>query len=455
MSDDVERQLLSALAEGFAALLVVGPEETAGPLLRRLTGGLGRCHAVVATLDAAGWPEGGQAYLTTIALGPRPDGELTATQALRAALRQDPDYLVVEARELPLDGLCVAGQTGHGVLARAMGAVDEAELVASLASVPYGPQTLKRVVVTGAAGIARVVATDSGLAVWRAGEPLPDRAALTGVTPRVVAPPPPREPVPPLEPDELEALRALLGPHARPTWTPVLGEPLDDEAGEQVAGGSTIGGRPLLGAGEPWPTCGECQAPMPLAVQLARGGLPAEARARFPDGATHFQLFYCTHGGCAVKDPASPDARNKLLRFVAGGAPAAEVPELDEPVVARPITGWEGRHETPAGDDVEELEGELEGARWRLADRLRDGDADDEEATLAGPRHGEKLLGWPAWAQGAEWERCPRCDARMELLFQVDADGAPLSMLFAADGLGHVMQCAAHRDALRFRWACG
>ena len=104
MSDDVERQLLSALAQGFAALLVVGPEETAGPLLRRLTGGLGRSHAVVATQDVAGWPEGGQAYLTTLALGPRPEGELTAAKALRAALRQDPDYLVVSSARRPCTG---------------------------------------------------------------------------------------------------------------------------------------------------------------------------------------------------------------------------------------------------------------------------------------------------------------------------------------------------------------
>jgi hypothetical protein len=367
----------------------------------------------------------------------------------------DPDFLLVEAPELPLEMLCVAGQTGHGVLARAVGATDEAALVASLATVPYGPQTLQRVIATDARGVARVSATDRADPLWRRGEPLPDRATLTGFTPRVVPPPAPREPIPPLERGELEALRALLGPHARPTWAPVLGEPLAlaDEA--RAAGSSTIGGRPLLGAGEPWPTCGECQAPMPLAVQLARGGVPSEARGRFPEGATHFQLFYCTHGSCAVRDPAGADSRNKLLRFVAGGAPAAEVPGLDEPVTARPITGWEGRYETPAADDVEGLEGELERARWRLADRLRDGDADDEEATLAGPRHGEKLLGWPAWAQGAEWERCPRCSARMELLFQVDADDAPLNMLFAADGLGHVMQCAAHLDALRFRWACG
>jgi len=455
MGDDVERQFHSALAEGCFATLVVGPDATAGPLLRRLSSGLGRCHAIVATVDPSGWPAGGEGHLTIVQLGPRPEGELTAAQALRSALRMDPDYLVVEAPEPPLDMLCMAGQTGHGVLARAVGMADEAALVAGAAQLPFGAQTLPRVIVTDALGPVCVVATDRAAAVWRRGEPLPDRATLTGFTPRVVPPPAPREPIPPLAREELEALRALLGPHARPTWAPVLGEPLALVDEVHAAGSSTIGGRPLLGEGEAWPTCGECRAPMPLAVQLARGGLPSEARPRFPAGATHFQLFYCTHGSCAVGDPAGADSKNRLLRFVAGGAPAAEVPALDEPVVARPITGWEGRSETPAGDDVEGLEGELESSRWRLADRLRDGDADDEEATLAGPRHGEKLLGWPAWAQGAEWERCPRCQVRMELFFQVDADDAPLSMLFAADGLGHVMQCASHLDVLRFRWACG
>lgn len=455
MSHDVESHFRSALSEGFFGLLVAGPDATAGPLLRRLAGGLGRRHTIVATVDPTGWPEGGEGWLTAIQLGPRPEGELTAEQALRSALRMDPDHLVVEAPGLPLEMLCMAGETGHGVLARAVGATDEAELVARLAQVGHGPQTLRRVIVTDARGVARVSATDRADPLWRRGEPLPDRATLTGFTPRVPAPAAPREPVPPLDPDALEALRALLSPLVRPTWTPVVGEPLplDDEL--HATGSSTIGGRPLLGEGEPWPACGECRAPMPLAVQLARGGLPAEARPRFPDGATHLQLFYCTHGSCGAIDPAGPDSKNKLLRFVAGGAPAAEVPALDAPVVARPITGWERRQETPDGDDVEGLEGEVESDRWRLADRLRDGLADDEEAALAGPRHGEKLLGWPAWAQGAEWEACPRCGARMELLLQVDADDGPLETLFAADGLGHVMQCAAHLDALRFRWACG
>src|SRR5690606_11876156 len=133
------------------------------------------------------------------------------------------------------------------------------------------------------------------------------------------------------------------------------------------------------------------------------------------------------------------------------------------------VTGWERLDETPATDDLEPLDDAARDDRWALSTRrswrkraasdgrpVPDEPASDEElALLAGPRAGDKLLGWPAWAQAPEWQRCPRCGARMEPLFQLDADAGRLTMLFAADGTGHVTQCPTHRDEPAFAWASG
>lgn len=445
MAEDIEKVFLEAVSREFLGLVIAGDEGVARGLVRSFAAALERCHAIGFSRDTEGWSASGGLQVVAVA------GELTVAQGVRAALRQDPDYLVVEAplAELPLDLLVTAMQTGHGALVRAVGSADERALVAALAALGWAASTFPRVVVVDARGVARIVSVPDGTVVWTRGAPLPSQESATGRKPYVPAPPPAREPTPPLDAAILEALRARLESHLRSTYVPVLVEASGDAAR------SKLSGLPLLVAGEEWPRCGDCRSPMPLAFQLARVELPEGARAAFPEGTEHLQLFYCTDGACSVRDPASPLSKNRLLRFIEAGAPAPSTPSFEQAFASRDIASWEEHVETPSSDDAAELDDDLRRARWQLRDRVDEGAASREEEALAGPRMGQKLLGWPAWAQGAEWVACPRCGERMVLIFQVDANEGALEMIFAADGTGHVSQCSRHRDALAFRWACG
>lgn len=66
---------------------------------------------------------------------------------------------------------------------------------------------------------------------------------------------------------------------------------------------------------------------------------------------------------------------------------------------------------------------------------------------------GDKLGGWPAWVQGVEYPDCPRCGARMALLFQLDSE-ENVPWMFGDVGCGHVTRCPAHPDEVAFGWAC-
>lgn len=450
---EIDRTLCAAFAADLPALLIVGEERAARALLRALAEACEECFAVCAARDAEGWPAGPGFSLRLL------EGEVTPLSALRSALRMDPDFLLFElAREELTDelfqGLATGALTGHGLAAAIAGCPDEAPLLAALAPAlalfpAELPCPLPRILVAEGEGLARVVDARSGAVLWRRGEAAPAAELLSGREPRRAATPPPREPTPPLEEELLERLRAVLEAKLRPTWVARLGPAAEDAARAQ------LGGRPLLLPGEAWPACGACGEPMPLALQLARAESPAPAQALFPGAAQYLQLFYCSSSGCGAPDAWEPFASNRLLRFLEAGQPAAEVPTCPEPPEAAEILGWDERLESPSGEDLPELESELEEARWQLSERVEEGAASPLEERLAGPGLGNRLLGWPHWAQGAEWPACPRCAARMALVFQIDANEGPLATLFAGDGTGHVTQCPTHPEVLAFAWACG
>ena len=70
------------------------------------------------------------------------------------------------------------------------------------------------------------------------------------------------------------------------------------------------------------------------------------------------------------------------------------------------------------------------------------------------PQVGDKLAGYPAWAQGIEYPDCPICRETMRLLFQIDSEDNLLYM-FGDVGCGHITQCKMHKEQLAFGWACG
>ncbi|MEZ6189634.1 MAG: hypothetical protein R3F62_32110 [Planctomycetota bacterium] len=409
------------------------------------------CHVIVASREPQAWPD--EVRFTRLELG----DELTPRQAGRSALRMDPDVLVfeVERGELDVDLVeltVTAASTGHGVIVRVTGCADASPIREALGALlaaypPAFASPLSRTLVCDAEGVAQVLDAVSGEAVWGRGQPIPEREALTGQEPP--APPPVREPTPPLEPQLLQQLRAALEGRLRPSYVPRVAAPTGD------AGCSKVGGLALLAPGEAWPTCPNCAAPLPLALQLARETCPEPVQARFPAGARHLQLFYCSSSDCGADDAWEPFGTNRVLRFLRESVPASEVPECPEPPEPADLVGWDERVMTPHSEDVRDLSDELQIAREQLGDLVREGSADAADVPYASPSHETRLLGWPAWAQGAEWPSCPQCEARMVLVAQVGADDGPLRMLFAADGTGHVTQCPTHLDVLAFGWACG
>jgi hypothetical protein len=447
VSEPVEKVLLEALASDCPAFVIVGDDAAARALVRACAGSAAEGGVLIGfARDGEGWPSGGPARVMRL------EGELTPVNGLRAALRQDPDFLLLEAPagEVPWELIVTATQTGHGALVRVEACLDERVVLDALRPLAdWARAALPRVVVCDPRGVARIVDTGSGDAVWSRGQAAPSREVATGRRPRVPPPPVVREPIPPLEPAVFDSLRRVLAPLVRRVFVPVLEEPAGDAAR------SKLGGLPLLLPGEEWPRCPSCGLAMPLAFQLAKAELPEGGGAWWRGDASHFQFFYCCSTGCDVEDGWEAFAKNRLIRFIDGGEPAASVPRFEQTFASRDIVSWESAEETPANDDVPGLSEDLREARWRLADRAHQGDASPEERVLAGPRNGQKLLGWPRWTQGVEWATCPRCGERMELVFQIDADEGPLEMLFAADGTGHVSRCPEHEDVLAFRWACG
>jgi len=283
-----------------------------------------------------------------------------------------------------------------------------------------------------------------------------------------------------------EQLRPWLEQHARPAWLPAVRD------GDGSLTASKFAGTPWLAAGEPWPACGACGRPMQLFLQLNLDDLPDPGlRARFGDGL--LQLFYCmaTHrlarpiedfaklaGQFVTGDAAAdflrmacsanggrPFEPGNLARVVQpGGAAAQPVPSYageDPPLAPKLITGWRRVRDLPHHQDHDELGLQIDYDFHRhtatvtcapLGLVFRDV-VEDISEQLATALDGDKLAGWPAWVQDAEYPRCPRCGARMEFAFQLDSNDH-LDFMFGDAGTGHVTQCPTHKEVVAFGWAC-
>ena len=70
---------------------------------------------------------------------------------------------------------------------------------------------------------------------------------------------------------------------------------------------------------------------------------------------------------------------------------------------------------------------------------------------LGEAKRGDKLAGWPCWIQYSENPNCPKCQQRMQFVFQVASDNN-LPYHFGDMGNGYLTQCPEHKDALAFLW---
>jgi uncharacterized protein YwqG len=258
-------------------------------------------------------------------------------------------------------------------------------------------------------------------------------------------------------PEIARALQPWLDKHRRPAWKPIV------EAGDGPPTASKFCGTPWIGPDAPWPECGFCRNPLPLFLQLDLESLPAELGGRFGTGL--LQLFYCPSNDCSAMggwEPFADDlSRVRVVRPVGPSQPPTRT--ADEAAFApHRIIGWSELGDLPDPEENEELglfsEYDFKAATIRLRCPELNFDAvssldDCQVEEIADAAGGDKLGGWPAWVQGAEYPHCPRCRRRMVHLFQVDSEDN-IPFMFGDMGCGHITQCPEHKDVVAFGWAC-
>lgn len=236
--------------------------------------------------------------------------------------------------------------------------------------------------------------------------------------------------------------------HKRVAYVPKVGK---------AFGRSRFGGEPDMLAGEAWPACTSCEAPMLFLLQLELASLPQR-----PAGEGLLQLFYCSADGgdCSTWEPFSG---TQLARIVSGPLARRSLPSGVEEQPFSAIVGWDAVDDYPGTQEHDELGIRYDYNFGRKTVHIVCEEIGFDEAgldiekhsaeALASARTGDKLFGWPHWVQGAEYPSCPRCTSRMEHLFQVDSEQG-VALMFGDCGVGHITQCLKHPDVVAFGWAC-
>ncbi|GLW11353.1 hypothetical protein Misp01_64810 [Microtetraspora sp. NBRC 13810] len=223
-----------------------------------------------------------------------------------------------------------------------------------------------------------------------------------------------------------KATRQKLAAGARSTWAPQLG-------GTAATGDASRFGLPSLRSNEGWPACGDCRAPLTFFVQVDLSRTPKAAREVF--GVGLLQLFHCT--AC---NPSHPFSSGHRVRIV---DPADAVTDATKPKGAhvlpeRPITGW---------------------ARAVKDYPCREADEsallpEERAVVFTLNRQGDKLGGWPNWVQDPDYPRCPHGGHRMtQPVLQIDSHHG-VAHMWGDNGVGFIVQCPQHRDAVTFLWQC-
>jgi uncharacterized protein YwqG len=225
----------------------------------------------------------------------------------------------------------------------------------------------------------------------------------------------------------------------RTTWIPTVRQ------GDSAPHASKFAGTPWLAQGEAWPECDNCGKPMPLFLQLNLDTLPEALEKKYGSGL--LQLFYCTNAEpcCEAEcDAFFAFTSAKLVRVIqpAGEPQHVKLPPEAARFPALEIIGWREDQDYPTWQEGLEYRVNLTDDEW------------EQIAKQNFPRSGDKLAGWPLWAQDIEYPNCPICHDIMHLVFQIDSEDH-LPHMFGDAGCGHITQCPSHPDQVTFAWACG
>jgi hypothetical protein len=234
----------------------------------------------------------------------------------------------------------------------------------------------------------------------------------------------------------VQELRDELQEFQRTAWIPQV----RFRAGEVTH--SKLGGTPWISETEEWPCCAVCSQPMELFLQLNSEELPEEMAGRFSG---LLQVFVCVTNGyssgtCALGYEGFSKAW--LLRLCQPvGQPRYSRPPFEDAFIEGVIESWQPRVDLPSSQELAALGIRLSHEQWRLMV------APEEQFTEAG----DKLGGWPNWPQNLDYIACPRCQRRMDVIFQFDSSDT-LPHDYMDCGTAWVSQCAEHPDVLAFNW---
>lgn len=182
------------------------------------------------------------------------------------------------------------------------------------------------------------------------------------------------------------------------------------------------------------PTCPCCEKPMSCIVSLDFASLNPKSEVG-NDGI--LQVFYCTSTSppCEVKTEAwaAGPGKSKLVRVVRGS---------DNSHCAK--IGWSGFADVPMADDTT--------VEKKLPSIARKAELEDD---WPAPFTGDKIGGYPAWAQDAEYPDCPHCKApATDLVMQLASEGIS-GVQFGDMGTAYVFRCKKHPTVLDLIWQSG
>ncbi len=237
---------------------------------------------------------------------------------------------------------------------------------------------------------------------------------------------------PALAPSLADSVQEKMKRHARTTFV------AKTKRGDASPAASKIGGIPWLDDTDDWPACGHCNKPMQFLLQLS---LKETGKLKgCPKGTGFLQVFYCTTPDTYCdelgKNPFSPFGKHlcaRLYRSKHLSAVPIKLSPASTPLQRKTIIDWIPTTEYPTFQDTR---------------RLKDVAFTEEETDFmccdAPTISTEKLIGWPAFIQGAHYPHCPTCRRAMEFVFQF-MFGFRIAFLF---------QCSKHKSTLAFSWQC-
>lgn len=207
---------------------------------------------------------------------------------------------------------------------------------------------------------------------------------------------------------------------------------------------SKIGGLPYLRNTEDWPVCPNCKKHMQLFLQLNMSEIPEKKATGL------VQLFYCTNTDphCELYSEAFfPFAESVVCRKIdVNGESASIEPNIENMFEERQISEWEVKDDYPHFEEYEQLGIDID-LDYDIYDLI-------EERKVGLTLDGDKLFGWPSWAQSVEYPYDRQTEKQMELLFQLDSE-INLPYMFGDAGIAHLTQSPDNESELAFAWACG